>query len=139
MLGLIAIIFSVLSVLCAIGCVCVTVLGVQGIKRRVRAKVAREIAYDIRAELVCCEVYDQDADTDRAGTRHEICFWGEAGARLAEDHVHKDWEARRHEVYKTATGKELGPEEIEGLAAEAEAGYDVDQLRPRQRGEVSDD
>lgn len=41
-------------------------------------------AYRIRAELVCCDVYQQDHDTDRAGTRHAICFWGEAAAQIAE-------------------------------------------------------
>ena len=51
-----------------------------------RQKVAEEIAYDIRAELVCCGTYDMTRDTERAGDTHEICFWGEAGARIAEAH-----------------------------------------------------
>jgi hypothetical protein len=42
------------------------------------------IAYRIRAELVCCDIYERDHDTDRAGRTHAICFWGEAGARIAE-------------------------------------------------------
>lgn len=41
-------------------------------------------ARDIRAELVCCDVYERDRDTERAGRTHAICFWGEAGARIAE-------------------------------------------------------
>lgn len=43
------------------------------------------IAYRIRAELVCCDVYERDHDTDRAGRTHPICFWGEAAARIAEE------------------------------------------------------
>ena len=39
----------------------------------------------IRAELVCCDIYDQDASTGRTGGLHAICFWGEAAARLAEE------------------------------------------------------
>jgi hypothetical protein len=116
--------------------------------RETRAIVAREIAYDIRAELVCCDIYDQLAGTTAAEhvhrTEHSICFWGEAGARIAEDHVHEDWEDRKYggddETYETATGKELSPEEIERLAAEAEAGYDIDSMKPRpRRRAVTDD
>lgn len=50
------------------------------------ADTAKAIAYRIRAELVCCHIYDEDAWTERAGTRHAICFWGEAGARIAENY-----------------------------------------------------
>jgi hypothetical protein len=46
------------------------------------------IAYRIRAELVCCDIYER---SHRDGTAelvsegpHSICFWGEAGARIAE-------------------------------------------------------
>lgn len=42
------------------------------------------IARKIRRELVCCDVYDRDAGTERAGRTHSICFWGEAAARIAE-------------------------------------------------------
>lgn len=35
-------------------------------------------------EVVCCNIYDRDAGTNRAGERHAICFWGEAAARIAE-------------------------------------------------------
>jgi hypothetical protein len=48
--------------------------------------VAARIAADIRRELVCCDVYDRDAGTDRAGREHPICFWGEAAGRIALDH-----------------------------------------------------
>lgn len=51
-------------------------------ERETRAR----IAYRIRAELVCCDVYERDHDTERAGRTHGICFWGEASARIAEDH-----------------------------------------------------
>lgn len=47
--------------------------------------VRAAIAYRIRAELVCCDVYERDHDTDRAGRTHAICFWGEAAARIAEE------------------------------------------------------
>jgi hypothetical protein len=53
-------------------------------ERRGYERAARDIAYRIRAELVCCDIYDHDAGTNRAGRTHAICFWGEAGARLAE-------------------------------------------------------
>lgn len=48
-------------------------------------RAAADIAERIRAELVCCDIYDQDAGTNRAGRTHGICFWGEASARLAEE------------------------------------------------------
>lgn len=63
----------------------VTVVG----RDAVAAERAR-IAERIRAELVCCDVYDQDTGTDRAGRTHAICFWGEAAARLAEDGDQQD-------------------------------------------------
>lgn len=60
-------------------------------------KIGAEIAYRIRAELVCCHIFDEleDAretmsDTDfsefLASQGHDICYWGEAAARLAEEH-----------------------------------------------------
>lgn len=63
-------------------------------EKALRAK----IAYDIRAELVCCDMYDKVQDIDKAmqanGDRlwdaedivgyHGICHWGEAAARIAE-------------------------------------------------------
>lgn len=50
-----------------------------------QAQWAAAKAYEIRAELVCCDIYERDHETDRAGRTHPICFWGEAGARIAED------------------------------------------------------
>lgn len=54
------------------------------------ADTAKAIAYRIRAELVCCHIYDEIANTKAAEhvdeTGHAICFWGEAGARIAESH-----------------------------------------------------
>lgn len=47
--------------------------------------VIDQIPASIRAELVCCDVYDLDQGTARAGKTHAICFWGEAAARIAED------------------------------------------------------
>lgn len=56
-----------------------------------------EIAHRIRAELVCCDIYDrvqEEMEQDgmpnsiaRAILRdewHDICYWGEAAAKLAE-------------------------------------------------------
>lgn len=71
-------------------------------EKALRAK----IAYDIRAELVCCKVYDwlapqrAEIDTQKPGweeahsrfvdamSGHEICYWGEASARIAEEDPH---------------------------------------------------
>ncbi len=49
------------------------------------AEERARIAYRIRAELVCCDVYERDSYTERAGREHPICFWGEAAARIAEE------------------------------------------------------
>lgn len=56
--------------------------------------VGAQIAYRIRAELVCCHLYGRVNDTheltlrqamDRPGW-HDLCYWGEAAARLAESY-----------------------------------------------------
>lgn len=54
-----------------------------------------QIAYRIRAELVCCHIYDRVNDTHELTIRqamdsrdwHDLCYWGEAAARLAEGHA----------------------------------------------------
>lgn len=50
------------------------------------------IAFRIRAELVCCDIYDKtQGDNPKPRTEpvsegpHSICFWGEAAARIAEE------------------------------------------------------
>lgn len=51
-----------------------------------------QIAYRIRAELVCCNIYGRINDTheltlDQARNGrdwHDLCYWGEASARIAE-------------------------------------------------------
>lgn len=68
------------------------------------AAVGRQIAYRIRAELVCCKVFERvqqeaavleredhpdghQSAIGRAVVRrewHDICYWGEAAARVAE-------------------------------------------------------
>jgi hypothetical protein len=53
------------------------------------------IAYRIRAELVCCDIYEKTAWTDEAGRRHPICFWGEAAARIAEEVAGLEDDARK--------------------------------------------
>lgn len=54
-----------------------------------QAAAGRQIAYRIRAELVCCNVYDEVQAGRRkhpevSGSSHTICYWGEASARIAE-------------------------------------------------------
>lgn len=57
---------------------------------------AAGIAYRIRAELVCCTIFDDleymrepdYIDLTRLAEAihgHNICYWGEAAAKLAED------------------------------------------------------
>ena len=67
-------------------------------EKELRAK----IAYDIRADLVCCDMYDQvqkvAAEYRARGQQlwnptveiwdyndHQICHWGECAARIAEE------------------------------------------------------
>jgi len=73
----------------------------------VTAYLGDSIAYRIRAELVCCYIYDQirkeAAESESTGKTpegmgvqnaigravfegrwHDICYWGEAAARIAE-------------------------------------------------------
>jgi pSer/pThr/pTyr-binding forkhead associated (FHA) protein len=64
-------------------------------------EVADRIAYKIRAELVCCDIYDQTKPLRDAGGPmypdlfnaigdHDLCYWGEAAARIAEGITEKD-------------------------------------------------
>ena len=55
--------------------------------RRGRAETATEIAKQIRAELVCCDIYEQVKNGLKTMTNmdHDICYWGEAAARIAEE------------------------------------------------------
>ncbi len=79
-------------------------LAKQGKDAHVRGwtEAAMKIALEIRRELVCCDVYDRlaslrdEVDAARPGwgeayrelsdgvNGHDICYWGEAGARIAE-------------------------------------------------------
>jgi hypothetical protein len=49
-------------------------------------EVAERIAYNIRAELVCCDAYDRWSGDSFAAEEagQGLCYWGEAAARLAE-------------------------------------------------------
>ena len=69
------------------------------------------VAYRIRAELVCCDLYEQVHDTPAADNLgdHAICFWGEAAARLVEDaktdagwYAYDETLKRRVDAYKAA-------------------------------------
>lgn len=67
-------------------------------------RIGADIAYRIRAELVCCTIYDDLESARRtmtdvefvnalgvelAARGHDYCYWAEAAARLAEKH-HED-------------------------------------------------
>jgi hypothetical protein len=55
-----------------------------------------QIAYRIRAELVCCQIYGRVHDTGELTLKqalksrdwHDLCYWGEASARIAETPRH---------------------------------------------------
>lgn len=66
---------------------------------RIRTIHGCDIAYRIRAELVCCDIYDRiqremahDDDFHPIvsavldGSWHDLCYWGEAAAKIAEEH-----------------------------------------------------
>ncbi len=56
---------------------------------RVRRIICDEVAERIRRELVCCYAYDGKNSDNAERGGHGICYWGEAGARLAEYTVHE--------------------------------------------------
>jgi hypothetical protein len=64
--------------------------------------IGKKIAYRIRAELVCCDIYakvnDDPSLDDKQRSNvlgklvlsrewHDLCYWGEAAARLADGTV----------------------------------------------------
>lgn len=46
-------------------------------------------AEEITRELICCDVYERDKGTERAGTTHDICFWSGAARAIVLDHAEK--------------------------------------------------
>lgn len=65
--------------------------GVIHVVHPVKNMPGEAIAYRIRAELVCCDIYDEvqagrRKHPDRGASSHTICYWGEAAARLAEEY-----------------------------------------------------
>lgn len=62
---------------------------------RIRARQAHgnQVAFRIRAELVCCSIFARIHDKNemtlaeaiKSRDWHDLCYWGEAAARLAED------------------------------------------------------
>lgn len=54
--------------------------------------VQDDVAYRIRAELVCCNIYERVNDARELTLEqalesrdwHDLCYWGEASARIAE-------------------------------------------------------
>lgn len=53
----------------------------------IAAQALRRAADEIVRELICCDVYERDKDTDRAGDEHAICFWAGAARALVLDHA----------------------------------------------------
>jgi hypothetical protein len=58
---------------------------------QVAAQRGKDIAFRIRAELVCCTIYDRVQAGELAYEQarnspawHDLCYWGEASAQLAE-------------------------------------------------------
>lgn len=57
--------------------------------------VASKIAHRIRAELVCCQIYERVnvakeltlQEAMESKDWHDLCYWGEAAARLADEEV----------------------------------------------------
>lgn len=47
-----------------------------------------QIAYGIRADLVCCDIFERAHNTpdwEKASQgAHSLCYWGEAAARIAD-------------------------------------------------------
>lgn len=97
------------------------------------AAVGRQIAYRIRAELVCCNIYGRVNDAreltfkqaKRSPYWHGLCYWGEASARIAEapeqwqnDPSDHDWSgpdlvqrrARRNKPTNVATSNDDWPQ-----------------------------
>lgn len=79
--------------------ICGVCMGISHARHETALRAA--IAYEIRAELVCCTVYDDlaearstlaDEEFDKVLTAHGhgICYWGEAAARNAEGHCDED-------------------------------------------------
>jgi len=64
-----------------------------------KPQAGRQIAYRIRAELVCCRIY-HDVQKGLAehpevkGSSHTLCYWGEAAALIAESM--EQWENDPH-------------------------------------------
>lgn len=68
---------------------------------------ARHTAKQIRAELVCCDVYERNHGTNRGSDGHGICFWGEASARRDFDGDGGDLDMDTIAVYMHALGFEM--------------------------------
>ncbi|MFE0472410.1 hypothetical protein ACFW2V_12420 [Streptomyces sp. NPDC058947] len=60
--------------------------------RRPERNLQTDVAFRIRAELVCCNIYERVNDLKELTLEsarksrgwHERCYWGEASARIAE-------------------------------------------------------
>lgn len=46
-------------------------------------------ADEIAEELICCDVYEKDRGTERAGKTHDICFWSGAARAIVLEHAAK--------------------------------------------------
>lgn len=60
--------------------------------RRPSRNLQTDLAFRIRAELVCCNIYERVNDLKELTLEsaqasrgwHDLCYWGEASARIAE-------------------------------------------------------
>jgi hypothetical protein len=63
--------------------------GLDAVLALAERQIRDAIAHRIRAELVCCEIFQQTHDTpawERASQgAHSLCYWGEVAARITED------------------------------------------------------
>lgn len=58
------------------------------------AQRGKDIAFRIRAELVCCDIYDRVnvrheltlPQVENQHTGHLLCYWGEGAAQIAKGH-----------------------------------------------------
>lgn len=62
-------------------------IGLAAVIPLIERDLRAQIAYRIRAELVCCDIYERTHPSP-AGLKasegpHAICYWGEAAARIA--------------------------------------------------------
>lgn len=68
--------------------------------------VLLRVADKIEQELICCDVYERDKGTWRAGRRHAICFWAGAAREIVLDEI-----GRQHEDQSSSSRSEVPSEQ----------------------------